>query len=222
MQKPFFPAKTYPILLYLPSDYDTAESWPTILYLHGMGAKGNYLEILKAHGLPRLLEKKDNFPFIVISPQCPENEEWSVALLADVLNETARQFRIDPDRIYLTGIGTGASATWELAIAQPERFAAIAPICGSGSPNTVCALRDLPVWAFHGAKDKIIPISEAQGMILALKLCGGDVTFTVYPEAGHDSWTEAYNDPELYSWFLENRRLQFREPVPDPAIADLD
>jgi predicted peptidase len=214
--------ETYSHLIYLPAEYKARQEWPVIFYLHGVGGQGDYLEILKAHGLPKLLDHRDDFPFLVVSPQCPSHEVWSTELLSVLLRHVAEQYRIDNNRIYLTGIGTGAAAAWQWAAKEPEKFAALAPICGRGNPHEVCKLRDVPVWTFHGARDRIVPISETQSMVLALKLCGGNVAFTIYPEAEHDSWTQTYSNPQLYSWFLEQNRASFSEPALDPVIEDLD
>ncbi|MGA2400626.1 MAG: dienelactone hydrolase family protein [Syntrophobacteraceae bacterium] len=222
MQKAIHSNTTYDHLIYLPNEYSIREKWPVIFYLHGVGGQGDYLEVLKAHGLPKLLEQRDDLPFVVISPQCPPDEQWSPALLGVLLDHVAAQYSIDDNRIYLTGIGSGGAAVWQWAAKEPERFAAIAPVCGHGNPHEVCKLRDVPVWTFHGARDRIVPISETQSMVLALKLCGGDVAFTIYPEAEHDSWTEAYSNPQLYSWFLEHNRTSFCEPALDPVLEDLD
>jgi len=89
---------------------------------------------------------------------------------------------------------------------NPERFAAISPVCGGGDPDAGCRLKSIPVWAFHGAKDPVVPLKEDQEMVDAVKQCGGDVKFTVYPEAGHDAWTQTYNNPDLYTWFLSHKR----------------
>jgi predicted peptidase len=222
MQKSVFHAQTYNHLLHIPKHYEKQEKWPAIVYLHGVGGRGDYLEILKAHGLPALLDKQEDFPFLVISPQCPEDQEWSFDRLGRLLDDAARELRIDRDRVYLTGIGTGATTAWRLAAAQPERFAALAPVCGSGNAHEVCNLRDLPVWIFHGARDRIYPVSEAQSLVLALKLCGGKVSATIYPEADHDSWTATYGNPQLYAWFLEHDRSSFTEPAFDPVAEEID
>lgn len=222
MQKSITAKDTYNHLLFLPNRYEASVHWPIILYLHGVGGKGDYLEVLKAHGLPKYLEEVEDFPFIVVSPQCPEEQDWSPALLGKLLDVLEEQYRVDTDRIYLTGIGAGATAAWQLAIEEPERFAAVAPICGGGDPHRACLLRDVPVWTFHGAKDLITPISETQSMVLALKLCGGNIAFTIYPESDHDVWTRTYNDPQFYSWLLDQRRSNYIEPVLDPVAEDLD
>ncbi len=222
MQRAIRSPNTYNHLLYLPEGYGTGQKWPAILYLHGIGAKGDYIEVLKANGLPKYLEGRKDFPFMVVSPQCPADEEWSPDRLDRLIDQVIEDYRIDVDRIYLTGIGEGASAAWRLAGIRPSRFAAMAPVCGGGDPHEACFLRNLPVWIFHGAKDRIFPVSEAQGMVLALRLCGGIVNVTVYPEAGHDSWTATYSNPELYSWFLEQTRSRFTEAALDPVAEDKD
>jgi predicted peptidase len=222
MQKEISSDITYNYLLHLPRDYAVLEKWPAIIYLHGIGGKGDYLEKLKAHGLPEMLDRRDDFPFIVISPQCPSNREWSLYALSALLRRVVEEYKIDDNRVYLTGIGEGAAAAWRWTAKEPEKFAALAPVCGPGNPYEVCKLRDVPVWTFHGARDRVVPISETQSVVLALKLCGGNVNFTVYPEVGHDSWSNAYNNPELYSWFLEHNRAKFSEPASDPVTQDLD
>jgi predicted peptidase len=193
-------------LLYLPREFGREKKeWPLILFLHGAGERGSDLEKVKTHGPPKLLEKED-FPFIVVSPQAPEGAGWMPDLLNALLDEVIERLPVDRDRIYLTGLSMGGFGTWRLAIEHPERFAAIAPICGGGEAYRVCRLKNLPVWAFHGAKDNVVPLKAQEEMVEALKQCGGNVKFTVYPEAGHDSWTETYANPELYRWFLEHRR----------------
>jgi predicted peptidase len=117
-----------------------------------------------------------------------------------------RKYRIDKDRVYLTGLSMGGYGTWALAAAHPEKFAAIAPICGGGNPAEAAKLARLPIWVFHGAKDPTVPIERSKEMVEAIKAAGGDAKFTIYPEAGHDSWTETYNNPELYQWLLAQKR----------------
>ncbi len=126
--------------------------------------------------------------------------------LNDLLDKIIAEDRVDADRVYLTGLSMGGYGTWDWAIQSPDRFAAIAPICGGGNPDKVRAIRSMPVWVFHGAKDPTVPIAESEKMVKALKKAGSNVKFTVYPEAGHDSWTETYNNPELYKWFLSHKR----------------
>lgn len=194
-------------LLYLPEEYaNDTRKWPLLLFLHGRGESGNDLEKVKVHGPPKLIAEGKSFPFIVVSPQSPEGEWWSTDMLSGLLDEMVRKYRVDEDRIYVTGLSMGGFGTWALAQRYPHRFAAIAPICGGGNPAEACAIRHLPVWVFHGAKDPVVPLEYSENMVNALERCGGKVKFTVYPEAGHDSWTETYLQPELYEWLLQQRR----------------
>ena len=144
------------------------------------------------------------FPFVLVSPQCPEGIWWSVDVLCALLDEVLSKYRIDEERVYLTGLSMGGFGTWSLAMARPEQFAAIAPICGGGDPDQVRRIKDVPVWVFHGAKDGLVPVQKSEEMVRALEACGGDVKLTVYPEAAHDSWTETYDNPDLYAWFLDH------------------
>jgi predicted peptidase len=195
-------------LLFLPEDFGTTEKkWPLILFLHGVGQWGNDLEKVKELGLPKIVENQKDFPFIVVSPQCPENEMWASDVLIPLINEVANQNSVDMDRIYVTGLSMGGGGTWHLACEYPDRFAAIAPICGWGTLEKARNLKNVPVWAFHGAKDNVVPVKRSEDMVQAVKDCGGNARLTIYPEAGHDSWTETYNNEELYDWFLKHRRV---------------
>ena len=151
----------------------------------------------------------------MVSPQCPEGQRWDNDVVLALLDEVTERYRVDRGRVYLTGLSMGGFGTWSLGLAHPERFAAIAPICGGGDPlallladpKKVNALKTLPVWAFHGAKDPVVKLEESQRMVDTLKKFGcKEVELKVYPEAQHDSWTETYNNPKLYDWFLAHRR----------------
>ncbi len=195
-------------LIYRPDGYDREDDakWPLLLYLHGSGERGSNIELLKKNGMPKVLEDKTDLPLVVVSPQCPENSWWILQLqdLKVFIDNITEQYRIDKTRIYLTGLSMGGYGTWHLAMAYPDKFAAIAPICGGGMSWNAGVLKDLPVWAFHGARDTIVPLIESENMVNALKKCGGNVNFTVYPEAEHDSWTETYHNPKLYEWFASH------------------
>lgn len=204
-------------LLYLPGDYgkDPQQKWPLILFLHGSGERGSDLELLKTQPLPKTLDQQKDFPFIVVSPQLPlAMGNWSdlidpVNVLVDQIQAT---YSVDTQRVYLTGLSMGGFGTWEFALRYPRRFAAIVPIAGgyrhqsNAIPEKICDLKDLPVWVFHGARDINVVPSQSEDMVDALKACGGNVKFTLYPDADHGaSWTRAYADPELYKWLLEQR-----------------
>jgi predicted peptidase len=196
-------------LLYLPPDYEAQESWPLILFLHGRGERGDDLELVKKHGLPKKLDSGESLPFVIISPQCPAGSYWTEELdaLNALLDDVLASLKVDARRVYLTGLSMGGSGTWYLAARYPQRFAAIVPICGVG--NRIAAqerLQTMPVWVFHGDADPIVPISQSQMMVEALQSVGGNVRFTIYPGVEHDSWTAAYNTPELYDWLLRHSR----------------
>ncbi len=199
-------------LLYLPKNYDRQqEPWPLLLFLHGAGERGDDLELVKKHGPPKLIEAGRDFPFVVVSPQAPAEQWWSVPFLDALLQEVTATYRVDTDRIYVTGLSMGGFGTWDLAMAFPDRFAAIAPVCGGGNAYAVCVIKHLPTWNFHGAKDAVVPLARSQEMVDALQRCSGDVRFTIYPDAGHDAWTETYDNPALYEWLLAHRRQPRQE-----------
>ncbi len=198
------PTSEIKYLLYLPEGYtaDTSQAWPLMLFLHGAGERGDNLDLVKRHGPPKLVANGQDFPFILVSPQCRQGNYWSAPALQALLVSIEQQYAIDPSRIYLTGISMGGYATWDLAIRMPDKFAAIAPVCGGGNAAKACNIKEVPVWAFHGAKDDLVLPGETIKMVQALRGCNGDVKFTLYPEADHDSWTVTYNNPEIFEWFM--------------------
>ncbi len=203
-------------LLFVPrGSKDSPRKWPLLVFLHGAGERGNDLTKVAVHGPPKLVAKDPNFPFVVISPQCPEGQIWNKDVLAGLVDEAVTKYPVDPQRVYLTGLSMGGYGTWDLGLSHPEKFAALVPICGGGnlitpllsSPEQDAALRTIGIWAFHGGKDPVVPVSESERMIDLVKRRGAnDVKLTVYPDAGHDAWTETYNNPELYKWLLEHKR----------------
>ena len=204
-------------LIHLPEGYKetSGKKWPLILFLHGSGERGTNVQKVAVHGPPKVAPTMKDFPFIVISPQCASGENWSDDSLLGLLEEVSSKFSVDPDRVYLTGLSMGGYGTWSLMAAAPERFAAAAPMCGGGnpmrmrlrSPEKLAALKALPVWVFHGAKDTTVPLKQSEEMVEALRKIGAtDVKLTVYPEAQHDSWTETYANPTFYKWLLSHER----------------
>jgi len=210
-------AVTTEYLIYLPKDYNARSKnrWPLMLFLHGAGERGTNIAKVAVHGPPKLVKQGKDLPFIIVSPQCPTGQRWDDDVLLALLDEVEGEYKVDTSRVYLTGLSMGGFGTWSLGLTHPERFAAIAPICGGGDPIDVLlaekkkagALKSLGVWAFHGGKDPVVKLEESQRMVEALKKFGcKEVELTVYPEAQHDSWTETYNNPKLYEWFLAHQR----------------
>ncbi|MDB5320713.1 MAG: phospholipase/carboxylesterase [Phycisphaerales bacterium] len=223
----------YKCLIDVPDHYDRVTTkFPVILFLHGSGERGDDVDELRASGLPSLAKAPDNafihilrgdlkpnwpFPgFILVSPQCPAGEWWSAQQLAVLLDDLERTYRVDPDRVYVTGLSMGGYGAWELAAEFAERFAAIAPVCGAGSPDDAPRLKNLPTWVFHGERDTVVPFQRSAEMVEALKKAGGRVRFTAYPEKGHDAWTATYSNPELYGWLFDQKRGAPAEPPAKP------
>jgi predicted peptidase len=197
---------TMDYLLYLPEGYDEKDSWPLLLFLHGAGERGDDLELVKKHGPPKLIAAGKQFPFIVVSPQCPKGRWWQPFELTALLDEIVEKYRVDQERICVTGLSMGGFGTWSLAAYTPERFAALAPICGGGEAYWAREFAHIPTWAFHGGKDSLVPQERSERMVEAMNKHGGSARLTVYPDAGHDSWTETYDNPELYEWLLQQKR----------------
>jgi predicted peptidase len=204
-------------LLYLPPEYQSSpdKRWPLMLFLHGAGERGKDLQRVAIHGPMSLVKQGTNFPFIIVAPQCPDGQIWENEPLLQLLANVENSYAVDTKRVYLTGLSMGGYGTWSLGLAHPERFAALVPICGGGNMiDVVLGPRDkpeefkrLPIWAFHGAKDNVVPVQESERMIEELKRLGvANVKLTIYPEAMHDSWKLAYADPAVYEWLLSKSR----------------
>lgn len=206
--------KALPYLTYLPDDYTTSDkSYPLILFLHGMGERGDDIEAIKTEGLTKKLESGDNVPFIVIAPQCPLNTKWEVHLdvLRLLIDEICNTHRVDASRIYCTGLSMGGSGTWSLATTYPDLFAAILPICGRERneldfPERLKKIVHLPVWCFHGDADPVVPLESSIYLSENLKAYGGNPILTIYEGIDHDSWTQTYANPEIYNWLLSHQR----------------
>ncbi len=194
-------------LVVLPENYNRNEKWPLIFFLHGRGERGDNLEKVKVHGPVKYAQQHKDFPFVLVSPQCPQDRLWwPCDVLINLLDEVVVKYNIDEKRIYLTGLSMGGFGVWDLGCRYPERFAAVAAVCGEGEPSLARHLKDVPVWAFHGAGDNVVPPAKSEEMVEAIKAAGGDAKLTIYSELGHDSWTVTYNDPALYDWFLKQTK----------------
>jgi predicted peptidase len=200
-------------LLYLPEKYESSRRWPCVVFLHGSGECGNDLTAVRNIGLPKQVEQGRQFPFLVVSPQCPRNCGWNPEAVLELIDFICKSFPVDRDRIFLTGHSMGAFCTWETACLAPDRFAAVVPLCGGGDVIQAKRLVHTPVWAFHGVKDKTVAIEESRSMVDAINNCGGTAKLTEYPDAGHDINDITYESPQLYEWLLAQRRVS---PSPLP------
>ncbi|NAS12314.1 carboxylesterase family protein [Poritiphilus flavus] len=196
--------------LYFPPDYETKkeEQFPILLFLHGGGESGDSLGALKSNGPPKLIAEGKQFPFLILAPQNPHPKKWwNTRAVMQLLDTIVQSNRVDKKRIYLTGLSRGGGAAWELAVQYPERFAAMAVVCGmTPVPYASWIDKDMPIWVFHGTEDKSIPFSESQNMVDKLQQMGYDVKFTKYEGVGHNSWVQAYNTEGLYDWFIAQKR----------------
>ncbi|GAA4442901.1 hypothetical protein GCM10023091_30500 [Ravibacter arvi] len=201
----------YPYLVYLPKDYNASKKvYPLVVYLHGSSARGNHLALVKGAGLPRMAEDGAAFDFILVAPQCPtgklwSSDDWSVPLLKEV----AGKFRIDKDRIYLTGVSMGGGGVFDVAKQHPGTFAALAPLCAWASDTfQLCKLKDVPVWTFHGTEDHVVPVAETDQKVKVLKDCGGQVKYTRLKGEGHAIHFvyDPANEYRLLEWLLSHSR----------------
>ena len=194
---------------------------PTILFLHSIGESGNDLNILKKNGFPRNLEGDQLFPFVFIMPQCPSSTEWyytnadNVTAMRTFLDDIIARFPVDTNRIYITGLSMGGIGSWYFAIKLPTRFAALVPVAFRGDGWSPAPAKDIPVWAFHGAMDGVIPFAKAQELVNQFIAVGGSIRFTVYPNGSHDgsTWTVTYNNPDVYDWMLRKKK-----PTPTTTV----
>ncbi|CAF1233601.1 unnamed protein product [Adineta steineri] len=216
----------YEYFLSIPPDYnkDNNKNWPFLLFLHGAGESHPPIDKVLNHGPPKLVHSyltctQDTQPlaglnlecskliaenFITCSPQVNEGYGWNDQVLINLIDQIEQDYRIDKNRVYCTGISMGGYGCWSLAMAQPNRFAAIIPICGGGDEKQVTCLKHLPIWNFHGKLDDVVPVEESTNLIKTLnsELCKS----TIYPNLEHDSWTETYNNKDIYTWLLQHTK----------------
>ncbi len=196
--------------LYFPEEYgaETEKEFGLLLFLHGGGESGADLEEIKKNGPPKLLVEGKQFPFLVLAPQNPyEKRFWNIYAVNQLLDSVVAEHRVDKERIYLTGLSRGGSAAWDMAVQYPEKFAALAVVCGMAPmPYAHWLDKDMPIWVFHGDLDPVIPVSESDNMVKKLKEMGHDVQYTRYKGVGHNSWAKAYTTEALYEWLNRQKR----------------
>lgn len=194
---------------YLPKDFDDTKEYPLVLFLHGAGERGDDIDVAARHGYMKYVREEGmEYPFICISPQCPYDKYWGCyteSLLA-FLEYILATLPIDKNRVYLTGLSMGGTGTWMLAMAAPDMFAAIAPICGSGICWNAEAIKDIPVFIYHGDCDDVVPISESINMLSKLNTIGGNAQIKICYGIGHNAWDYAYSEKELADWLLSHKK----------------
>ena len=239
--------------LHVPEEEAPVEGWPILLFLHGAGERGENLDRVKVHGPPKLIQKVDELSnAVVISPQCPKENWWVARTLMQLLREVIAGLgtSVDLNRVYVTGLSMGGYGSWDLLSKYPDFFAAAAPICGGGDIGRLSlnlgakikrsfSIEDLkkagniPVWAFHGEKDGVVPQKESEILVAALKAAGNKrIKFTSYPGVNHDSWTRTYANPEFYKWIFSQSKkaggrikvflLAGQSNMEGQAVVDLD
>jgi len=214
----------YRYVVYVPADWSHSKKWPVILFLHGSGERGQDGLGHTEYGLPSAIRKHmDRYPAVVVMPQCRSGYQWEAPAMEAqafaALDACMKDYNGDATRLYLTGISMGGFGTWSFAAKFPDKFAAIVPICGGlrqtrgsvapaadplsdPSAEEARKLGHTPVWTFHGDADDRVPVAGTRRLVEALKAAGGDVKYTEYPGIGHDSWTKAYDEPELPIWLF--------------------
>jgi predicted peptidase len=223
----------YRYVVYVPREWNKRQKWPVILFLHGAGERGADGSAQTDVGIGRAIRfHPERYPFVVVMPQVRADKTWTdhemEAQALAALEKTISEFHGDRERVYLTGISMGGYGTWNMGAKYPEKFAALAPICGGirGLKNfpqlhvevvdeptvtdpvaeTAHRIGKTPVWIFHGDADQSVPVEGSREMAEALRAIGGDVRYTEYPGVGHNSWDKAYAEAELPQWMLQQRR----------------
>jgi len=197
----------YKYFVLLPRDYDQQQTCPLILFLHGAGCGTTNLDVVKYFGLGDYADSTADFPFIVVAPQTPD--DWYPSFLTTILDTVISSYRVDTQRIYITGFSMGGAGTYTTALYAPDRFAAIVPISGWGSTSRACEIAHIPAWIFHNEGDPTISAQNSHAMVDSLQQCGAtDLRYTFYPDSTHNAWTSTYHNPELYSWLLSHSKIK--------------
>ena len=193
-------------LIKYPDGFSKEQKYPIILFLHGAGSRGTDISNLTSNQFFKLTQKYEKFPFACVAPLCSENTWFDLwEHLEKLVIEILQLPFTDKSRIYLMGNSMGGYATWQLAMSMPNCFAAIVPICGGGMYWNAERLVNVPTWAFHGAKDTTVLLEESVKMVEAVNRSGGNAKLTVYPENDHDSWSDTYSNPAVFSWLLQHQ-----------------
>jgi predicted peptidase len=211
--------ENYAYFVYVPPEYNPDRPWPVILFLHGSGERGDDGFLQTDVGIGRAIRRHHRrIPAVVVMPQCRPNEAWvgpMAAMAVRCVEVASREYNLDADRIYLTGLSLGGHGAWLLAAEYPDRWAAVVPICGFAEYGQSTGLAEkiaprlagIPIWCFHGQADKNVPVEKTRELVAAIKAAGGkSIWYTEYPGAGHNVWDRAYDDPELWRWLFAQQR----------------
>lgn len=201
----------YNYLMYWPRPVQKAaknERWPLVVFLHGAGERGDDVTKVALHGPPKQAAAGKEFPFILVSPQCPADSWWDVDTLQAMLDQVLEKHgeNIDRDRIYVTGLSMGGGGSWEWISRDPNPFAAAAIVCGAASRVPIRIKDPVPVWAFHGEADNVVPPWITTVIVEQFRQAGGETRVSMYAGVNHGSWDRAYDEPELWEWMLSHRK----------------
>ena len=221
--------ETYAYTVYVPPEYTPEKAWPVVLFLHGSGERGADGLLESEIGIGTAIRKhRAMFPAIVVMPQCRSNQMWvgpALDMALRCLEQTSREYHLDADRMYLTGLSLGGQGAWLLAAARPDLWAAVVPVCGfaelgqpTGMAEQIAArVKGLPIWAFHGARDEAVPVAKTRELVELIRRAGGEVFYTEYPEGAHNVWDQAYANRELWRWVFSLKR---GEPTSRPSTPE--
>lgn len=209
MNKETFTFQGMQYLVVYPDGYKSTEKYPLLIQLHGAGSRGTDPGVLVKSVFLAGYESQASHPFIVVMPLCHANTWFDLfETLKAFVGMLCQRKDVDVERVYLSGASMGGYAAWQLAMSLPEVFAALVPVCGGGMYWNAARLEKVPVWAFHGGKDNTVLPRESEIMVEKIRLKGGEAKLTVYPENGHNAWTDTYYNPEVYQWLLSHRKQE--------------
>ena len=194
-------------LISFPDSYDANIKYPVLFYIHGAGGRGRDLSLLEDSLILSTMKKNNDNRFITVLPQCFADTWFEIfEQLQEFVGYIISQSFSDKSRIYLTGTSMGAYTSWQLAMTMNDVFAAIIPVCGGGMYWNAERLKDIPIWAFHGALDTTVYPEESLKMVAAVNNCGGNANITILPKTGHNAWDDTFTDPQIYDWLLQHSK----------------
>jgi predicted peptidase len=213
-----FENETYAYCVYVPPEYTPQKAWPAILFLHGSGQRGRDGIKQTDVGIGQAIRRhREWIPGLVVMPQCRPAAGWMggmAELALRCVEQTSREYHLDPERVYLVGLSLGGAGVWHIGARLPGRFAALVPICGFGNEEDASRLVGVPIWCFHGSADKRVPVERSREMVAAIQEAGGNVTYTEYEGGSHNVWDRTFANPKLWQWLFAQRRERARDAAP--------